>query len=75
MYDGAELFEDLKKHFAGKYLLVNQVFYKGTQQYGTEYFTSLSEFIDYVPFKLVGRCEATLDSDSTIETATIFKIE
>ena len=72
--DLRKLFDDLKEHFKGKYLLVNQVFYKGTQRYGTEYFTSLDEFIAYVPFKLVGRCEATLESDSTIETSTIFQI-
>ncbi|HBH05594.1 MAG TPA: nodulation protein S NodS [Flavobacteriales bacterium] len=64
----------LQKDFKGKYLIVNQVFYKGSQKYGTEYFTSLNEFIDYVPFKLVGRCEATLEHESTIETSSIFEI-
>ena len=64
----------MKEHFKGKYLIVNQVFYKGSQKYGTEYFTSLQEFIEYVPFELLGQCEATLQTDSTIETSTIFKI-
>jgi len=68
------LFETMKRQFKGKYLIVLQVFYKGTQRYGTEYFTSLKEFIEYVPFELVGSCEATLHDDTTIETATIFKI-
>jgi len=68
------IFAHLEKDFKGKYLLVNQVFYKGTQRYGTEYFTNLKEFIDYVPFTLVGQCEATMSTDSTIETATIFRI-
>ena len=69
------LFALMKEHFANKYLIHNLVFYKGTQQYGTEYFTNLQEFIKFVPFKLVGYCEATTDQESTIETSTIFKIE
>lgn len=68
------LFKMLEKDFKNKYLLVNQVFYKGTQKYGNEYFTNLNEFIDYVPFSLVGKCEATTFNDSTIETSTIFRI-
>ena len=72
--DLKKIFEILKNDFAGKYLIVNQVFYKGTQKYGTEYFTNLTEFIEYVPFSLVGQCEATTINDTTIETSTIFKI-
>jgi SAM-dependent methyltransferase len=68
------LFDVMKNNFKGKFLLVNQVFYKGTQKYGTKYFTNLAEFINFVPFELVGSCEATTISDSTIETSTIFKI-
>jgi SAM-dependent methyltransferase len=64
----------LQSEFKGKYLIVNQVFYKGTQKYGTDYFTNLKEFINYVPFTLIGQCEATTTIDSTIETSTVFKI-
>lgn len=69
-----DVFEMLKTHFKGKYLIVNQVFYKGSQKYGVEYFTNLEEFINYVPFPLIGKCEATAINESTIETSTIFKI-
>ncbi len=69
------LFDIMKKEFNGKYLLVNQVFYKGTQEYGTEYFSSLAEFIDFVPFQLVASCEATTINDTIIETSTIFQIK
>jgi SAM-dependent methyltransferase len=72
--DLKNIFKILENEFKGKYLIVNQVFYKGTQKYGTDYFTNLNEFIEYVPFSLVGKCEATTISDSTIETSTIFKI-
>lgn len=69
-----DIFDVLKKEFQGKYLIVNQVFYKGSQKYGVEYFTNLEEFISYVPFTLIGKCEATAINESTIETSTIFKI-
>ncbi|MCU0447104.1 MAG: class I SAM-dependent methyltransferase [Microscillaceae bacterium] len=69
-----DIFRVLAQEFKGKYLLVNQVFYKGSQKYGTEYFTNLAEFINYVPFELQGQCEATTVGESTIETSTIFKI-
>lgn len=69
-----DILSQLKQHFSGKYLLVNQVFYKGTQKYGVEYFTNLSQFIDFIPFQCVGSCEATLHADTTIETSTIFRI-
>ncbi len=72
--DLKNIFENLKDDFKGKYLIVNQVFYKGSQKYGTDYFTTPNEFIQYVPFSLVGKCEATTINDSTIETSTIFKI-
>ncbi|MBC8109763.1 MAG: hypothetical protein H7Y04_01745 [Verrucomicrobia bacterium] len=64
----------MKEHFSGKYFIHNLVFYKGTQKYGTEYFTNLKEFIEFVPFKLIGYSEATTDLDTTIETSTIFQI-
>ncbi len=70
-----DLFQMLKDNFAGKYFVVNQVFYKGTQKYGIEYFTNMREFINYVPFELVGQCEATMAKDSTIETSVIFRIQ
>ncbi|UTW66320.1 class I SAM-dependent methyltransferase [bacterium SCSIO 12643] len=72
--DLQQILEVLKTHFKGKYLLVNQIFYKGQQKYGVEYFTSLSEFIEYIPFEELGHCEATLQSDSTIESSVIFRI-
>lgn len=68
------LFEVLEKHFKGKHLVVVQVFYKGQQEYGNEYFTNLKEFIKFVPFECLSYSESTQYSDSTIETASLFKI-
>jgi len=72
--DLKKICEILKTDFAGKLLVVNQVFYKGTQKYGNDYFTKLDEFINYLPFTLLARCEATGITESTIETSTIFRI-
>lgn len=70
-----EIFNKMFAYFPNKYFFHNLVFYKGKQEYGREYFTNLSEFINYVPFKLIGYSEATAIDDDTIETSTIFKIE
>ncbi len=69
------LFELMLEHYPGKYFINNLVFYKGTQRYGTEYFTNLQEFMARVPFVPVGDMEATTVEDSTIETSAIFRIE
>ena len=69
------IFKKMLYSFRGKYFIHNLVFYKGQQKYGTDFFTNLEEFIDYVPFKLIGYAEATSIDDDTIETSTIFKIE
>ncbi|OZI05327.1 nodulation protein S NodS [Siphonobacter sp. BAB-5385] len=75
LQDLDEIIELLYKNYAGKYLINNQVFYKGTQQFGRDYFTTLQEYINYMPFKLIGYTEATTVEDSTIDTSTLFKIE
>ncbi|NME72207.1 class I SAM-dependent methyltransferase [Flammeovirga aprica] len=69
-----QLFKTLKEHFSGKYLMVNQVFYKGTQKYGNDYFTSMEEMIKYFPFDCVAKVEATQKTDTTIETSVLFQI-
>jgi trans-aconitate methyltransferase len=68
------LLDALRRDFAGKYFLHNLVFYKGSQRYGREYFTTLDEFIARVPFELVARVEATTRDMDTIETSTVFRI-
>lgn len=68
--------EELMKHFSGKYLMNNFVTYKGnTQQYGRDFFTTTKEYIDFMPFKLIGYAEATTIDDYNIDSHTIFKIE
>lgn len=67
--------EQLLQHFRGKYLINNFVTYKGTQKYGLDFFTTTKEYIDFMPFKLIGYGEATTVDDHNIDSTTIFKIE
>ncbi len=67
--------EQLLEYFRGKYLINNFVTYKGTQKYGLDFFTTTKEYIDYMPFKLIGYGEATTIDDHNIDSTTIFKIE
>lgn len=67
--------ENLNKYFKGKIIIVNQVFYKrGIQQYGREYFTSLEEMCNYLPWKCLEKViEDCIDRDS-ITTHTVFEM-
>jgi SAM-dependent methyltransferase len=67
--------EQLLTNFRGKYLINNFVTYKGTQKYGLDFFTTTKEYIDYMPFKLVGFGEASTIDDHNIDSTTIFRIE
>ncbi|MDX2174360.1 MAG: methyltransferase domain-containing protein [Bacteroidota bacterium] len=67
--------ELLLEHCRGKYLINNFVTYKGTQKYGLDFFTTTQEYINYMPFKLIGWGEATTIDDHNIDSTTIFKIE
>ena len=50
-----KIFEDIEMYSYAKYFIHNLVFYKGTQKYGVDHFTSLYEFIKTSPFQLIGR--------------------
>ena len=70
------VFSEMLDSFRGKYFLHNLVFYKGSQRYGREFFTTFDEFAAYCPFKLLEHCVSTTsDPTSTIETSSIFLIE
>ncbi len=47
------LLNTLRECHKGKYILVNQTFYNGTQQYGKEFFTNPSEMISYMDFNCI----------------------
>lgn len=73
--DLESVFKQMLTHFKGKYFLNNMAFYKGQQKYGTEFFTNLQKFINFVPFKLIAYAEAHFANGESYETSTIFKIE
>lgn len=65
----------LKNCCSEKTLLIKQIFYKGQQQYGREYFTSQDELIKYFSdFELLAKCECNLERNDTIDTVTVFRI-
>jgi SAM-dependent methyltransferase len=69
------IFKKMLQYFPGKFFLQNLTFYKGQQKYGREFFTTLEEFINYCPFKLLGYSLASTVETEGIDTGTIFKIE
>ena len=68
------IFKKMSNDLKGKYFIHNLVFYKGQQKYGNDYFSNLKEFIEFCPFKLIGKVEIDFDDADTIETSTLFKI-
>lgn len=68
------IFEKMIQGFSGKLFVHNLVFYKGQQKYGLEYFDSLSSFITYCPFQLLGKVEIDIVDSDCIETSCIFRV-
>ena len=68
------VFEKMTDNLKGKYFIHNLVFYKGQQKYGNNYFTNLSEFISFCPFKLITQTEIDNVNNDTKNTSSIFEI-
>lgn len=73
--DLEDIFEQLREKYAGKYLIINQTFYKNGQKYGREFFTNQEEMIKYIPFKLVASTWGDDFSKNSLETHTVFVIK
>lgn len=67
-------FEKMSRGFSGKLFIHNLVFYKGQQRYGLNYFDSLDKFIEFCPFKLLGKVEIDITDSDCIETSCIFRV-
>ena len=64
----------LKTEYDGL-LIVNQVFYKGGQKYGKEYFTNPEELIDYLKLPvLVKNISVDAEHESSYETHIVFDL-
>lgn len=75
LQDLNEIIEKLKRYFSKKYLIINQTFYRGQQEYGREYFTNLNEMFEYMKMDVVGYTTSYLvDNEVSYETHSILKI-
>jgi len=69
-----KIFDIMKKKLKGKYFIHNLVFYKGQQKYGLNYFSTLEQFIEFCPFKILGKNYTEFENSDCSETSTIFRI-
>ncbi|SVD27565.1 uncharacterized protein METZ01_LOCUS380419 [marine metagenome] len=69
-----KIFEIMKNSLKGKYFIHNLVFYKGQQKYGLDYFSTLDQFIEFCPFKLLSKTFTEFEESDSKETSTIFEI-
>ena len=69
-----KIFDLMKKKLEGKYFIHNLVFYKGQQMYGLDYFSNLEQFIEFCPFKLIGKNYTEFEDTDFSETSSIFII-
>ncbi len=69
-----EIINGINKNFTGRLVIINQTFYeKGKQSYGREYFTSVDEMIDYLPWKCMEKIVKYKENE--FDTHTVFGME
>ena len=69
-----EIIENISANHKGRYVIINQTFYKGQQQYGREYFTNLNEMVSYLPWLNLAKIEIETSDMETIETHSVFRV-
>ena len=71
------IFDALLADRPARYFVLIQTFYApGVQQYGTEYFTSLGEYVQRCPLRLLQQVEATSGEPGAVtETCALFAVE
>lgn len=69
-----EIIDNISINYKGKYIFINQTFYKGQQQYGNEYFTNLTEMINYLPWTNLTRIEIETFDTESVETHSVFRV-
>ena len=68
------MIDNISTKYKGKYIFINQTFYKGQQQYGNDYFTNLTEMINYLPWTNLTRMEIEMLNMESVETHSVFCI-
>ncbi len=69
-----EIIENISANHKGRYVIINQTFYKGQQKYGKEYFTTLNEMVNYLPWENLAKIEIETSDRDTIETHSMYYI-
>ncbi len=71
-----EVIRNLSENYGGgqKLVIVNQVFYKGEQKYGNEFFTCLDEMVEYLPWKCLRKISIDRMDDGFCESHSVFRI-
>lgn len=68
------IIENLSENFKGKLVIVNQVFYRGEQKYGNEYFTCLEEMVRYIPWRCMKKISIDRMDDGFYESHSVYRI-
>lgn len=65
---------NLSEKFKNKFVIINQVFYKGEQKYGNDYFTCLEEMVRYIPWKCLKKISIDRIDDGFFESHSVYRI-
>ncbi len=68
------IIQNLSENFKGKLVIVNQVFYRGEQKYGNEYFTCLEEMVRYIPWRCMKKISIDRMDDGFYESHSVYRI-
>lgn len=67
--------KNLSERYTGKLIVINQVFYKGEQKYGNDYFTCLEEMVRYIPWKCLKKISVDRIDDGFYESHSVYRIQ
>lgn len=69
-----EVIKNLTANFKDRLVIINQVFYKGEQKYGNEFFTCLDELVRYLPWKCLKKISIDRMDDGFFESHSVYRI-
>lgn len=71
-----EILNKLKEHFYGGYILINQTFYYGGQEYGKEFFVDQDEMVQRLGIPCIEKVRQTLQKEGgSYSTHTVLRVE
>lgn len=66
--------KNLSEKWEGKLVIINQVFYKGEQKYGNEFFECMEDMVSYIPWKCLKKISIDRIDDGFYESHTVYRI-